>query len=56
MMLPTDMALGWDPKYREIVQFYNRNRRAFKVDACKAWIRLTELGCEGLLTPERAEL
>eukprot|EP00801_Mesodinium_rubrum_P002844 Mrub_02844.p1 GENE.Mrub_02844~~Mrub_02844.p1 ORF type:complete len:266 (+),score=46.16 Mrub_02844:737-1534(+) len=48
MMLPVDMVLHWDPKYREIVSQYNRNRVQFKPDASKAWKKLTELGCDRL--------
>ena len=31
MMLPTDMALWWCPKYRDHVTFYDNNRIQFKV-------------------------
>ena len=35
--------------FRKHVQYYDRHRREFKRDACAAWVRLTELGCEGLV-------
>lgn len=55
MMLPSDMALLYDAQFREHLQFYDRNRRAFKSDAVRAWTKLTEAGCEGLLTPEQTK-
>ena len=53
MMLVSDMALQWDPEYSRHLHYYDRNRVAFKQDAAAAWKKLTELGCEGLLVPER---
>jgi len=55
MMLPVDMALWWCEQYRAHVIFYDNNRRAFRSDAAQAFKKLTELGCDGLLTPEEIE-
>jgi len=44
MMLPSDMALGWCPKFRTIVDDFDRNRRKFPKEALAAWVKLTELG------------
>ena len=52
MMLPSDMALLWDAEFRAHLEFYERNRRQFREDAAATWRKLTELGCDGLLTPE----
>ena len=49
MMLASDMALLWDEDFRRYLKYYDKNRRAFLVDCQAAWIKLTELGCEGLL-------
>eukprot|EP00948_MAST-09A_sp_MAST-9A-sp1_P001668 g1668.t1 len=49
MMLAVDRCLLWDPAYRKYLNLYNRDRRQFKVDAVKAWTKLTELGCEDLV-------
>jgi catalase (peroxidase I) len=51
-MLPVDMALLWDPEFRKIALWYDRHRLDFHRDAAVAWKKLTELGCDGLLTPE----
>ena len=51
MMLPSDMALTWDPTFRSHLAAYDRNRRGFKRDAAATWQKLTELGCPPL-TPE----
>mmetsp|Transcript_23406 Transcript_23406/g.44039 ORF Transcript_23406/g.44039 Transcript_23406/m.44039 type:complete len:384 (-) Transcript_23406:17-1168(-) len=53
MMLPTDMALWWDPNYQEYVKAYDRDRVQFKRDAVKTFKKLIELGCEDMLTQER---
>ena len=45
MMLISDMALRWDPVYKEHVIHYQNNRLDFINDAEQAWIKLTELGC-----------
>jgi cytochrome c peroxidase len=49
MMLPVDRVLWWDPEYRQHVCAYDDDRRQFKRDAVKAWQKLTELGCQGLV-------
>ena len=51
MMLVSDMCLLWDSKFRKWLEYYNQNRRQFRVDAVKAWSKLTELGCQGLRSP-----
>jgi len=48
MMLPTDMALSWDPGYRKWLSFYDRERAAFRRDARDNFKLLTELGCDAL--------
>ena len=53
MMLPVDMALGWDPVYKQHVAWYDRHRNEFRRDAGELWKRLIELGCDGILTPEK---
>ena len=52
MMLAVDMALSWDPAYRAHIRYYDSHRLEFRRDAARAWKKLTELGCEGLLVPE----
>ena len=52
MMLISDMCLLWDESFREHLLHYDRNRDSFWEDAVAAWTKLTELGCEGFLTPE----
>lgn len=52
MMLISDMALIWDPDFREHLLFYNSNRTAFFRDSAKAWKKLIELGCDGQLVQE----
>merc|ERR1712070_1158291 len=56
MMLISDMCLTWDPKYRQHLDKYRRDRRAFGLDAIAAWKKLTELGCDGLLVEEATPL
>lgn len=57
MALVSDMALVWDEEYREHVHYYASNREAFKVDAARSWIKLSELGCpEGQLQSETTNL
>ena len=53
MMLAVDMALDWDPTYRKHREWYNRHRLEFRRDAARAWKKLTELGCEGMLVREK---
>ena len=52
MMLISDMALVWDPEYYSVIQYYDTNRHQFRKDAAAVWKKLTELGCDGILTPE----
>ena len=54
MMLPSDMALVFDPSYRAALEHYDAHRAAFKRDAAAAFKKLTELGCQGL-QPELCE-
>lgn len=53
MMLPSDMALGWDDAYRKIVAMYDRDRLAFRYEARDNFKILTELGCAKKLTAEQ---
>ena len=53
MMLAVDMCLGWDPEYRKHVDWYDCHRNEFRRDAALGFKKLTELGCDGLLTPEK---
>lgn len=48
MMLPTDMALVWDPEFNKYVEAYWKDEAKFQKDFAKAWTKLTELGCTGL--------
>lgn len=52
MMLIADMALYWDKDYFRHITDYSQNRLKFWKDSIKVWKKLTELGCEGILTPE----
>lgn len=52
MMLISDMCLLWDEEYKQHLRFYDRHRNDFLVDCQAAWIKLTELGCEGVLVGE----
>ena len=54
MMLAVDMSLGWDPTYRKHVHWYDRHRNEYRRDAARVWHKLCGLGCEGILTPEKA--
>lgn len=45
MMLPSDMALIEDSKFKEYVEKYASDQQAFFVDFVEAWTRLQELGC-----------
>lgn len=44
MMLPTDLALVQDAKFREYTELYAQNEQKFFDDFAKAWIKLNELG------------
>lgn len=52
MMLISDMVLLWDHSFREHLQWYDKHHVEFRADAAAVWKKLTELGCEGILTPE----
>lgn len=52
MMLAVDMALTWDDQYRAHLRYYDSHRAQFRKDAAAVWKKLTELGCDGLLSPE----
>ena len=43
------MALIFDDKFRAALTHYDRDRRAFRRDAVAAFVKLSELGCEGLM-------
>jgi cytochrome c peroxidase len=44
MMLPTDMSLVTDPKFKPVVQEYAKDEEAFFKDFAKAFATLLELG------------
>ncbi|KAI8840916.1 heme peroxidase [Chytridium lagenaria] len=44
MMLPTDMALIWDPKFKPIAEEYAKDKDAFYRDFAAAFGKLLELG------------
>mmetsp|Transcript_13011 Transcript_13011/g.21304 ORF Transcript_13011/g.21304 Transcript_13011/m.21304 type:complete len:356 (-) Transcript_13011:415-1482(-) len=44
MMLPSDMALIWDKKFKEIVTLYAKDEKAFFDDFASAFGKLLELG------------
>ncbi len=44
MMLPTDMALIWDPKFKPIVEEYAKSKDAFYRDFAAAFAKLLALG------------
>lgn len=46
MMLPTDMALVQDPKYKKIVEMYAKDQDLFFKDFAKDFQKLLELGIE----------
>lgn len=48
MMLPSDMALILDPKYRTYVEAYAKDNDRFNSDFAKAFKKLTELGTTNL--------
>lgn len=51
MMLPSDLALLWDPAFRKHVERYAANDEAFFADFAKAFAKLLELGVPALATP-----
>jgi len=44
MMLPTDMALLWDPEFKKFVELYAKDKQAFFKDFAAAYGKLLELG------------
>jgi catalase (peroxidase I) len=44
MMLPSDMALLWDPKFRPFVELYAEDKDLFFKDFALAFGKLLELG------------
>ncbi|KAI8902277.1 heme peroxidase [Globomyces pollinis-pini] len=44
MMLPSDMALIWDPKFKVFVDLYAKDKEAFYRDFAMAFAKLLELG------------
>ena len=44
MMLPTDMALIWDKKFKPYVEKYAKDEEAFFADFSAAFNKLLELG------------
>jgi len=48
MMLYSDIALVWDPRFRKHVLAYKANEDKFFSDFAAAWTKLTELGCKNL--------
>jgi len=47
-----DMPLIWDPALNAILHQYRNDRRKLRFECAEAWKKLTQLGCEGILTPE----
>lgn len=45
MMLPSDMALIWDPKFRKITKYYAENGEQFDKDFAAAFQKLTVRFC-----------
>ena len=46
MMLPTDMALLWDPGFAKYVHLYAKDKNAFFKDFAAAFAKLLELGIQ----------
>jgi len=46
MMLPTDMALVWDDKFKPLVQAYAKDEAVFLRDFAGAFSKLLHLGCD----------
>lgn len=53
MMLPTDLALIQDAKFRPVVEEYAKNEKKFMDDFAKAWIKLQENGVRKFHGPRR---
>lgn len=48
MMLPSDMALVWDPEFKKHVDAYATDEKKFFADFASAYQKLNELGCKTL--------
>ncbi|KAJ1621153.1 heme peroxidase [Pavlovales sp. CCMP2436] len=48
MMLPSDLVLVKDAKFKKYVELYAKDAKAFYADFSKAYARLLELGTQGL--------
>ena len=48
MMLPSDMALVWDPSFKACLRRFDADRTRFKREATEAFKKLCELGCKEL--------
>ena len=46
MMLPSDMVLVQDPKFKTIVEIYAKDENAFFADFASAFSKLLELGVD----------
>jgi cytochrome c peroxidase len=51
MMLPTDVALLSDPKFRPFVDHYAADEEAFFADFAQAYGKLLSLGCPAMCNP-----
>jgi catalase (peroxidase I) len=49
MMLPSDMALVWDPEFKKITEEYAKDQNRWHQDFAAAYQRLNELGCKDLV-------
>jgi len=52
MMLPTDMAIKTDPKFRAIAEEYAANEEKFFQDFAPAFSKLLHLGCDEVCQPK----
>jgi len=48
MMLPSDLALVWDPVFKKQVEVYAKDQAAFFKDFASAYQKLNEVGCKTL--------
>ena len=48
MMLPSDIVLTQDPKFKKYVGIYAKDEKRFFKDFAKAFQKLEELGCVNL--------
>lgn len=51
MMLPSDMALIWDPEFRKWVEIYAADEPRFFADFASAFAKLVSLGCPAQCNP-----